>query len=59
MLEIWETLPEGTICQVINDKLIMSSALRDIHQVVLGELFFNLSIYLKTNKDRAIKNPSL
>jgi hypothetical protein len=37
----------------------MSSALRDIHQVVLGELFFNLSIYLKTNKDRAIKNLSL
>lgn len=50
MLEVWETLPEGTLCQLINDKLIMSPAPRDIHQVVLGELFLNISIYLKTNK---------
>ncbi len=50
MLEVWETLPEGTLCQLINDKLIMSPAPGDIHQVVLGELFLNISIYLKTNK---------
>ncbi|MEO6683637.1 MAG: Uma2 family endonuclease, partial [Ginsengibacter sp.] len=37
-------------CQLVNDKLIMSPAPRDIHQVVLGELFLNISIYLKTNK---------
>ena len=39
MLEVWETLPEGTLCQLVDNKLIRSAAPRDIHQVVLGELF--------------------
>lgn len=26
MLEVWESLSEGTLCQIINNKLIMSPA---------------------------------
>lgn len=37
MLEIWESLPEGTLCQLINNKLIISQAPQDLHQVVLNE----------------------
>ena len=37
MLEIWESLPERTLYQLINNKLIMSPASLDIQQVVLGE----------------------
>jgi hypothetical protein len=38
MLEVWENLPEGTLCQLINNKLIISPSPIDIHQVVLGEI---------------------
>ncbi len=47
MLEVWETLPEGTLCQLINDKLIMSPAPRDIHQEVLFDIAFELQSFLK------------
>ncbi|MEO5651065.1 MAG: Uma2 family endonuclease [Ginsengibacter sp.] len=50
MLEIWENLPEGTLCQLINNKLIMSPAPQDLHQVVLGEIYVELSLYLRKNK---------
>jgi len=50
MLEVWETLPEGTLCQLINDKLIMSPAPIDVHQVVLGEIYVEISLHLRKNK---------
>ncbi|HET7115653.1 MAG TPA: Uma2 family endonuclease, partial [Hanamia sp.] len=50
MQEVWESLPEGTLCQLINNKLIMSPAPLNIHQVTIGELFVNLSIFLRKNK---------
>lgn len=46
MLEVWETLPEGTLCQLINDKLVLSPAPIDIHQVVRNEINVEISIYL-------------
>lgn len=52
MLEVWETLPEGTLCQLINDKLIMSPAPGDIHQVILFDIAFEIQTFLKRNKIR-------
>ncbi|MEO8109312.1 MAG: Uma2 family endonuclease [Ginsengibacter sp.] len=49
ILEVWENLPEGTLCQIINDKLIMSPAPIDIHQVVLNEINIEISIFLRKN----------
>jgi Uma2 family endonuclease len=49
MLEIWESLPEGTLCQLINNKLIMSPAPLDIHQQILGFIFLEVGSYLKKN----------
>ncbi len=50
ILEVWESLPEGTLCQLINNKLIMSPAPIDIHQVVLGEIYIEVSLYLRKTK---------
>jgi hypothetical protein len=44
--EVWESLPEGTLCQLINDKLVMSPAPIDIHQVILNKI--NIEISKKT-----------
>jgi Uma2 family endonuclease len=50
MLEVWESLPEGTLCQLINSKLIMSPAPIDVHQVVLLEIAFNFKSFLNNQK---------
>jgi len=47
--EVWESLPEGTLCQLINDKLVMSPAPIDIHQVILNKINIDISIYLRKN----------
>ncbi len=50
MLEVWESLPEGTLCQLINDKLVMSPAPRDIHQVILNKINIAFSKFLEKSK---------
>lgn len=50
MLEVWEALPEGTLCQLINNQLIMSPAPQNIHQVVVGEIYVEISLFLRKNK---------
>ena len=50
MLEVWESLPEGTLCQLINNKLIMSPAPQDLHQVIAGEIYVEISLFLRKNK---------
>ncbi|HEU5052033.1 MAG TPA: Uma2 family endonuclease [Hanamia sp.] len=50
ILEVWENLPEGTLCELINNKLIMSPSPLDIHQVILNEINIEMSLYLKKNK---------
>jgi len=49
MLEVWESLPEGTLCELINNKLIMSPAPLIIHQQVLNQINIEISIFLKKN----------
>ncbi len=50
MLEVWESLPEGTLCQLINNKLIMSPAPQDLHQAVLNEINIEISLLLRKIK---------
>ncbi len=50
MLEVWESLPEGTLCQLINDKLVKSPAPRDIHQVILNKINIAVSKFLEKSK---------
>ena len=45
MLEVWESLPEGTLCQLINNKLVMSPAPKDLHQVILNKINIAFSKY--------------
>lgn len=47
ILEVWESLPEGTLCQLINDKLVMSPAPIDIHQVILNKINIEISNFLR------------
>ncbi|MGN6603190.1 MAG: Uma2 family endonuclease [Ginsengibacter sp.] len=50
ILEVWESLPEGTLCELINNKLIMSPSPLDIHQVICGEIYLQFALYLKKNQ---------
>lgn len=50
MLEVWESLPEGSLCQLINNKLIMSPAPQDLHQVILNEINIEVALHLRKNK---------
>lgn len=45
MYEVWESLPEGTLCQLVNNNLVMSPAPINAHQVILGKIFVKLSIF--------------
>ena len=42
MLEVFESLPEGTRCEVINNTLVMSLSPLDAHQKILGKIFTKL-----------------
>ena len=58
ILEVWESLPEGTLCQLINNKLIMSPAPLDIHQVISGEIYFEISLFLRKNESTDFESGS-
>ena len=45
--EVWENLPEGTLCQIINNNLIMAPAPFDAHQVVLNIINIRLFNYIE------------
>lgn len=49
ILEVFESLPEGTRCEVINNTLVMSPAPSDTHQKVLGKIFTKLLLYAEDN----------
>jgi Uma2 family endonuclease len=50
MYQVWETLPEGTLCQLINNNLVMAPAPLDVHQFILNEINIELSLYLRKTK---------
>lgn len=49
ILEVFESLPEGTRCEVINNTLVMSPSPLDTHQKVLGKIFIKLSLVAEEN----------
>lgn len=49
IVEVWEGLPEGTLCQVINNTLIMSPAPLDNHQKLLGKIFARIYMTVEQN----------
>ena len=50
ILEVWQNLPEGTLCQLINDTLIISPSPITVHQMVLNEINVEISIFLRKKK---------
>lgn len=49
MMEVWESLPEGTLCQLLNNKLIISPAPIVVHEQILNEINIEISIFLRKN----------
>ncbi len=49
ILEVWKSLPEGTLCQIINNNLFMSPAPLNVHQVVLNIINNRLFNFLEKN----------
>ena len=47
MLEAFKCFPEGTLAQLINNQIIIAPTPLDIHQQVLGEIFFGLATCVK------------
>jgi len=47
ILEVYQSLPEGTLCQIINNQLIMSPAPADIHQKALGKIFLVIADFIE------------
>jgi hypothetical protein len=50
ILEVWESLPEGTLCQLINNNIVMSPSPGDKHQLISSDIFFEMSAHIKKNK---------
>ena len=51
IFEVWESLPEGTLCQLINNNIVMSPAPKQIHQFILGRIYFQLSKSIEENNN--------
>ncbi len=49
MFEVFESLPEGTLAQLINNQLVMSPAPSDTHQKVLMDISNRIYNYLEKN----------
>ncbi len=47
MMEVFKSLPEGTLAEIINGTIYMSPAPTPRHQLIIGELSYAISDYLK------------
>lgn len=47
MMELFESLPEGTLAQLINNQIYMSPSPSNSHQKVLGTIFGHLQIFVE------------
>lgn len=45
--EVWKSLPEGTLCQIINNNLVMAPAPLDLHQDVSVKISSRLFIFIE------------
>lgn len=55
LLEVWESLPEGTNCQIIKNKLTMSPAPLDNHQEVLLSIATKIFIFLEKQQAGVVR----
>ncbi|MES2275549.1 MAG: Uma2 family endonuclease [Bacteroidota bacterium] len=49
-MEVFEMLPEGTLCEVIDNALYMSPSPTTDHQDILGEIFLEIATACKKNR---------
>jgi hypothetical protein len=49
MLEAFKSFPEGTLVQLINNQLVIAAVPLDVHQHVLGEIYYDLFGHVKKN----------
>lgn len=49
ILEVFESLPEGTLCQVINNQLVMWPAPSSKHQQAVRDIAFALNAFVTSN----------
>lgn len=50
MMEVFNSLPEGTRIQLIENNLVMSPAPLDRHQLIISEIFPDFAIHIKKSK---------
>lgn len=50
MMEVFNSLPEGTRVQLIENNLVMSPAPLDRHQLIISEIFPHFAIHIKNRK---------
>jgi len=50
MMDVFKRFPEGTFVQLIDNHLIMSPSLLDVHQVAIGEIFLSMATYVKRHR---------
>lgn len=55
IMEVFESLPEGTRCEVINNTLVMSPSPLDSHQKILGKIFIKLFLAVEKNKSGELR----
>ena len=48
--DVWKSLPEGTLCQLINNNLVMNPMPLDINQLVLNDINVELAIFSRKKK---------
>lgn len=57
-MEVFEMLPQGTLCEVIDNALYMSPSPTTDHQDILGDIFTDLKVFCRKSKaGKAILSP--
>ncbi|MEO6499993.1 MAG: Uma2 family endonuclease [Mucilaginibacter sp.] len=57
-MEVFNMLPEGTLCEVIDNALYMSPSPTTDHQIILGDIFTEILLYTKRkNSGKIILSP--
>ena len=55
MMEVFNSLPEGTLVQLIENNIVMSPPPLDRHQVLAGEIYSEILQFVKKNKSGAVR----
>ena len=48
--DVFQMLPEGTLAEVIHNQLFMAPSPTPYHQEVVGNLFTDINVFVRTNK---------